>query len=106
MSDFQQLKLRILDLVGLSKDAVHMHLGLLVFVAILVIARGRKALWLAWLGAAAVALGIEILDLRDDRAHFGRFRWAGSLHDVLNTLLWPTILALLARFWWREGGNS
>ena len=50
---------------------------------------------------AAVALGIEVLDLRDDRAHFGRFRWAASLHDVVNTLLWPTLLALLARFWWR-----
>lgn len=95
MSDFQELKLAILDVLHLSKDAVHLHLGLLVFVTVLLLIRGRRSPWLAWLAAFIVALMLELLDLRDDRRSIGAFRWTASLHDIVNTLVWPTVLALL-----------
>lgn len=97
MSDFQQLKLAILEFLHLSKDAAHLHIGLLVFVAALLILRGRRSPWLAWAAAAVVAIGLEVLDLRDDWSSLGRMRWGASLHDIANTLLWPTILAALSR---------
>jgi hypothetical protein len=108
MSDFQRLKLVILDLVDLSKDAAHMHVGLLVFVGVLLLLRGRRSPWLAWLAAAGVAVGLEALDLRDDVRSLGRPRWGASLHDVVNTLVWPTVLAVLVRLrpGWRGAGRS
>lgn len=95
MSDFQQLKLAILDVINVSKDAAHMHVGLLVFVGVVVILRGRRSPWIAWSAAAIAAILLEVLDLRDDRASLGHFRWGASLHDIVNTLVWPTVLSVL-----------
>lgn len=95
MSDFQQLKLVIVELLSLSKDALHVHVGLFVFVAAILLLGGRRTPWLAWLAAAAVAAGLEVLDLRDDLTTAGHPRWLASLHDLVNTLFWPTVLTLL-----------
>lgn len=98
MSDFQELKLAILDLLHLSRDAIHLHLGLFVFIAVLLLLRGRGSPWLAWFAVVTAALVLELLDLRDDHRSLGVFRWAASFHDIVNTLIWPTVLTLLIHF--------
>lgn len=98
MSDFQELKIAILDVLHLSKDAVHLHLGILVFITVLLLLRGRRSPWLACTAVLVLALVLELLDLRDDRRSLGHFRWTASLHDLANTLLWPTVLTVLVHF--------
>ena len=95
MTDLQALKLDIIALLQLSRDAIHMHIGFAVFMAMALITRGRTSVWWAFLAAVLSAVGLEVLDLRDDLASRGYMRWSESLHDVLNTLFWPLILAWL-----------
>lgn len=93
MSGFQELKLRILEILGVSKDAAHVHIGLVVFFVVALLAR-RHSAWLPWAAVLAVALGLEALDLRDDLATYDAPRWGASLHDLVNTMIWPTVLAI------------
>ncbi|MDR2549611.1 MAG: hypothetical protein LBD10_05345 [Desulfobulbus sp.] len=97
-SAFQSLKLAVVSATGLSKDALHVYVGLAVFLATSVALRKPLRSAVPWLAAIAVALAGEALDMRDDIASFGHWRWAASMHDILNTLFWPTVLLLLAKF--------
>lgn len=91
----QALKLAIASATGLSKDALHIYAGLAVFFLAAVLARNRPSLAMPWSVVLLAALLAEALDLRDDLASMGRWRWAASLHDVLNTIFWPSVLAVL-----------
>jgi hypothetical protein len=87
----QAIKVAIISLTGLSRDALHIYGGLAIF--ILVAAFGKKLrIYLAWLTALTVALAVEASDAHDDLAWFGHWRWQESLHDVINTLFWPSVL--------------
>lgn len=96
MSNFQALKLEIVAFLGLSKDAVHVYVGLLVFIAFMLFVRRPGSEWWALIGVVLVASGLEFLDLRDDAATYGYMRWTASLHDLANTAFWPAVLALLS----------
>jgi hypothetical protein len=94
----QAFKLVIVSATGLSKDALHIYAGLAIFLLAAVLTRDRTSMarpWCVVLLAAAVA---EALDLRDDVASLGHWRWAASLHDVLNTMAWPSVFAVLFHF--------
>jgi hypothetical protein len=43
------------------------------------------------------ALG-ETIDMYDDVIFRGYWKWSASLHDFINTLLWPSAIFLLARY--------
>ena len=93
----QAIKTTISLATGLSRDALHIYFGLGVF--LLSAAALRKSLrsYLPWLAVWAAALFGELLDMRDDFAFYGYWRWDAGMHDVLNTLFWPSVLMLLAR---------
>ena len=93
----QAIKTTIILATGLSRDALHIYFGLGVF--LLSAAALRKSLrsYLPWLAVWAAALFGELLDMRDDFAFYGYWRWDAGMHDVLNTLFWPSVLMLLAR---------
>ena len=93
----QSIKLAIVADTGLSKDALHVYVGLTVqFVAALV---SRKTLRSAapWLAVFALALVGELIDMRDDLVTSGHWRWGASLYDIVNTIFWPTVILALAR---------
>lgn len=90
----QSLKDAAVDALGLSRDALHIYVGLLVFLGVALLLRKPLRSWTPWLAAVGVAALGEVVDARDD----GRWQAGGSLHDFLNTVAWPTILLLLARF--------
>ena len=98
MSTFQGYKHEVVQFAALSKDALHIYVGLTVFLLIAAIARNGLRSTVALLAVLGIAIAGEILDLRDEfRAH-EQLKWWASLHDLLNTCFWPLVLWLLARY--------
>ncbi|ARU06014.1 hypothetical protein CCO03_16265 [Comamonas serinivorans] len=100
----QLLKLQIVGAVGLSKDALHIHVGLAVFVVACWVLRKTPRPALAFAAVFAVACLGELLDLRDDLRTFGVWRWPASVHDIVNTCWWPLVLAGLHAVHLRRSG--
>jgi hypothetical protein len=96
--DLQLLKIDILEATGLGRDALHVYVGLAVFVIVRLIWRRRGGWWLAWTASLAVALGIEWLDMRADATGSAVQPDTGHWHDIWNTMFWPTILLLIGRW--------
>jgi hypothetical protein len=94
----QSLKLDIVGFTGLSKDALHIYVGIGVWLLAAAVFRRSITTLRPWLVALIVACGIECFDAFDDWVQLGHWRWRASLHDVINTMFWPTVLALLARY--------
>ena len=98
MTTFQSYKHELVQIADLSKDALHVYVGLTVFLVVAAIARKGLRSTAALLVVVAVATVGELLDLRDEW-HLGEhLKWGASLHDLLNTCFWPLVLWLLARF--------
>lgn len=93
MSTFQSMKHEIVQFASLSKDALHIYVGLAVFLLAAALARKGMRSAFPLLAVVAVALLGEVLDTLD-----GRWRLAASVHDLLNTIFWPVALWLLARY--------
>lgn len=94
---FHEFKLAIIDMTGLTKDALHIHVGLAVFLGAALMLRKPLRSLAPWIIVLAVAAFAEALDLRSDRAALRNWQWADSVHDIVNTLFWPSMLLLLAR---------
>ncbi|RYD68593.1 MAG: hypothetical protein EOP58_00065 [Sphingomonadales bacterium] len=98
MSVLQTAKLWLIDHVGLARDALHIHVGLLIFVGSALIFRWPVRSWKPWAVVLAAATLGEAWDLRDSGAYHTRIDLLGNWKDLWNTMLWPTGLLLLARF--------
>lgn len=95
--DVQSLKEAVVTLTGLSKDALHIHVGLTVFLLAALLLRRPLRSPVPWLAVLAVALAGETLDALDALRANGEWGLAAAVHDLANTLLWPTVLMLGAR---------
>ena len=101
-STYQRLKIEFLSLVHLSKDAVHVYIGVGCLLLTLLVM--RRVRWKALLPGLVVSLAMEVMDLRDNWRDDQRLYWKASLHDVLNTNALPVVLvAFLRRRWIRSG---
>lgn len=96
-ADIQDLKITVMSLTGLSKDALHVYVGLIVFLGAALILRRPAGSPLPWLAAFVAALLGEVVDARGDLTSLGYWRWLDSMRDVVNTIFWPTLLVLAAR---------
>jgi hypothetical protein len=96
-SALQAAKLWLVGHVHLAKDALHIYVGLAVFLGSALLFGWRLREWRPWLLTAAVATGGELWDVRDTIAWGRPVVWGANVHDVWNTLFWPTALLLLAR---------
>ncbi len=96
-SYYQQAKLHVMSIVDLSKDAIHVHLGMLIFFLWIVTTRKSLKSFKSILPVLVVAVLMEILDLRDDYYSFGFFRWKASIHDLVNTVLWPFVIVIFCK---------
>src|SRR5439155_2068775 len=96
-SAYQLLKLKVLSVVPLSKDAAHIYVGFACFVMATLLLRIRPASLKAVLPGLVVSLLMEVPDLRDGLVSTGHVRWAASLKDVANTNLIPVLLVMLFR---------
>src|SRR5688572_2240596 len=98
MSSLQEAKLAILAFVDLPKDALHIYVGLFVFLAAAAVARRPLSNWLPLAAVLVAALAGELWDVIDTRNAGRTIRWWGNWHDIWNTLFWPAMLFLLARY--------
>ena len=99
LSPYQNLKLWVLPIIGLSKDAVHIYIGFACFLLSVTLLRRPLSSYSALILGLVVASGMEILDLRDDLNTLGHLRWGASLHDIINTNAIPFMLVVLFRLW-------
>lgn len=97
-SIFQYIKLTVVEATGLSRDALHIYVGLTIFLLAAVVFRKTLRSVIPLLVIFLVAVFGELLDMRDDISTFGYWHWRASLHDLMNTLFWPVILLFLARY--------
>jgi hypothetical protein len=96
-SAYQSLKLRVLSIVPLAKDAMHVYIGFGCYAATVLLFRLPLGSARALVPGFLAALGMEVFDLRDDWRAAGHLRWAASLKDVVNTNLIPLAVVILAR---------
>jgi hypothetical protein len=105
---FNALKTDLAAFAGISKDALHVHLGLFLFVAAVLVLRRSPGSLLPWLLVLALEFANEVVDTLHWHEGAWSFDLAESAKDLINTMLWPTLLALLARFsaTWRKAPSS
>ena len=98
MSWLQSTKAWVIAHSGLAKDALHIHVALLLFFGSAIVFRWKLTSWKPWLVVVAAALIGEMWDLRDSLVYDSPVRLGANLHDVWNTLLWPSAILLMARW--------
>ena len=93
------MKSWVADSISLSHDVMHVHVGLLVFFALLwLFRRHQRRLTVAWTLTLAATLFNEALDGYDWIVWTGTINWMESLKDTLNTMFWPAIVALMLKY--------
>jgi hypothetical protein len=97
MSPLQSTKFWLIQHLGLAKDALHVHVGLLLFVGSALLFRWPLRSWKPWAVALTGTLLGEAWDLRDAVVFHTRIDLWGTFHDLWNTMLWPSLLLVLAR---------
>ncbi len=82
------------DGTGLPDTILHIHAGM----AVLMLARIVTRRSLGSLVPLSVVIVAEAFNEIMDRLQFGSWRWPDTTLDIVNTLLWPTIICLGVRF--------
>ncbi len=93
-----EFKFEIERVVGLDKDALHVYGALVIQVAAALLLRRSLAAKLPWLAVLGAVLINEWLDLHVEvwPDHWQQYR--ASIHDVLNTMILPTVLMAIVRY--------
>lgn len=94
----QQLKLIAVDWTGLPRDALHIYVGMAIFLGTAIVTRRSLAGPLPILAVAAAAVAGEISDVLYHVDTHEPVYWPDVWHDLWNTCFWPTALYLLARW--------
>lgn len=98
MSLFQQAKLVLVDHTGLAKDALHIHVALGLYLGAAALTRWPLRDWRLWTLVLVAALAGEIWDLIDSHVYHTPIVLAANVKDVVNTMFWPTVISMLARW--------
>lgn len=97
-AQFELAKHWLIDGSGLAKDALHIHIGMLLFIVTLLLWRGRGRWLAAWAVALLAAVGGEGLDIIAERGRSTIQPDTAHWHDIWNTMLWPTVLLAISRW--------
>ena len=88
-------KLWVVEWSGLSKDALHVHLALATFLTVGVAAKRPLSSVVPWISVLVLQATNEVFDYL---LPWRPTDWAKqSLHDMANTMFWPTLILVLAR---------
>ena len=81
------------DGTGLPDTILHIHAGMLVLMVARVVSRRSLGSFVP----LAVVIAAEAFNEIMDRLLFGSWRWADTSLDIVNTLLWPTVICAAVR---------
>ncbi|MEM8918543.1 MAG: hypothetical protein AAGE37_06735 [Pseudomonadota bacterium] len=98
---WNDMKVWVVQALELDKDALHIYAAILAQLLTAIVTRRSLANILPWLAAVAITLTNEYFDyqrVQDADASVVRYQ-AAAWHDMWNTMLLPTLLFLLARYW-------
>ena len=98
MSLLQTGKIAVMELTSLGKDALHVYVGLAVMLAVAILLKRSLSDWRPIVAVAFASIAGELWDLVDTFSHGGTPRWSGNWKDIWNTMFWPLIFFVLARF--------
>lgn len=106
--DFQSFKVGIIAFTGLEKDALHIYVGISIYLLSLILFRPifKKysiRAFIALIMVTGFALLGEYLDNRPTISELGVLGLSStqrgeSIHDLLNTCFWPYMLYALTRW--------
>lgn len=82
--------------LGLSPDALHIHAGVLLLLLFAWAMRRPLHDWRPWLALFAIEFANEIIDM-NQLAGSVESNWPASRHDLINTMVVPTILLVYYR---------
>ena len=97
MSAWYQVKLLLEHATGISMDALHVLVGVLLQLLFAALFRLPLRSWRPWLFVLALLLLNEAGDLWVERWPEPAMQYGEGLKDALLTMLLPTLLTLLAR---------
>jgi hypothetical protein len=98
VDEFQNFKLALVQVLGLSRDALHVYVGVSVFlITALLSGRSMRARW-PMIAVVLAACAGELLDAISDVSSRGHWRVGASVRDLVNTVAVPILLFLLARY--------
>lgn len=89
------VKTQLSELLNLSKDALHIHIGIGLYVIAMLAFRRGPGSWWPWLTVLGFELANEAIDLFHHG--FSTLDVSGSVKDVFNTMFWPTVVLTSAR---------
>jgi hypothetical protein len=85
--------------LGVEKDALHVYGAFLIQVAAGILLRRPLSSWIPWFVVLVAALLNEFLDIRfGGEAQVQEWQLLGARHDLINTMVLPTLLLLLCRY--------
>lgn len=101
---YNALKTQLSEVVGITRDALHIHVGMAIFFGVALIFRRPLANWVPWLTLLAFELVNELMDIFHIHNGVLGFELGDSLKDIVNTMFWPTIVLVVAR-WQRRAST-
>jgi hypothetical protein len=103
--DYAEFKLLTEAYLGLDKDALHIHGGLLLYFGALFVFRQTHRSRVPWLLVLVVGIANEGADFIGHHLHIIEagyealpFPWRDSVRDLWNTMLWPTVILIMSRY--------
>ena len=105
--DWHVIKIWMESTTGLDRDALHIYCALAIQLPFALFFRRRLGSVWPWIAVLTAGIVNEYLDYQyigDDDAAIMSFR-EEALRDMWNTMLLPTVLLFIARFWpqWMTG---
>lgn len=97
---YNALKTQLSEVLGITKDALHIHIGLAIFLGVALVFRRSLASWIPWLALLTFELANELMDIFHLHQGTIGFEVGDSVKDILNTMFWPTVVLVAAR--WRR----
>ena len=96
-----EIKALLESCTGLDRDALHIYAAVGIQLGLALFARKSLASPWPWLAALAAVLANEYVDYKSvgDSVAAQQLVWDASYHDIWNTMLLPTLLLLIAKFW-------
>ncbi len=98
MIAFQDAKDGLVSLFGLSKDALHIHVGLVLFFALHWLFRCRLGSLLPLAVLLAICVIGELFDIAYLVQREQQQRWLENLTDIWNTMFWPVLITVYGRW--------